>query len=115
MKSDEVIALLAVEQLFEIRENAKEDGDIHPSVEQDRAPHAVCFLHDISPGQRQRENDGQEDGITCSVGYGPVHQGEYKGDQENRNEIPEEWLQLAQEQSPEPEFFQCAVSQSRNQ
>ena len=60
MKSDEVIALLAVEQLFEIRENAKEDWDIHACVEQYRAPHAVCFLHDRSPDQRMREKNGKK-------------------------------------------------------
>jgi len=81
MKLDEVIALLAAQPLFEIRENAKEDGDIRACVEQDRGPHAVCLLHDSSPGQPKRQENSKKYEIIRCIGYSLMQQSEHKDDQ----------------------------------
>ena len=52
--------ILAQDNLGKIRENTKHDRDIHSSMEQDRTPQAIRFLHDVSPGQRKREENGKK-------------------------------------------------------
>lgn len=44
-----------------------------------------------------------------------MQHGKDQGDQEIREELPKEWFQFAQEQTPEEQFFKCAVRQDDDQ
>lgn len=44
-----------------------------------------------------------------------MQQGEYKGNQEIREEFPIEWFQLAEEQSPEHKLLQGGICQNKDQ
>ena len=56
-------------------------------MEQYRAPHAVCFLHNISPSQRKREENGKKQILIRGIVRRPVERCEYKGDHEIRDTV----------------------------
>jgi hypothetical protein len=79
------------------RKNSQINGYIRASVEEDRAPNAVTFLHGGSPRECQQHHHNQKQSLVPGIGYAKMLSRKHYHDQAVREVFPIEWFEFAQE------------------